>query len=165
MIVRIASSIPPSPWACHSTISPATILHRLSRLRSVARESCHLAQSIWLTKSGAQSAPDLIRPSQSHEDQNSIDVPARHRPDKARGVEAEVLSVRMQGAHRARQSRNRQPIRPLLQVQPLYPNSHDPVKAKQVSTAAAAAKINAELQARKGIQHVDVPPIRSVGQA
>lgn len=28
-------------------------------------------------------------------------------------------------------------------------------------TAAAAAKINAQLQARKGIQHVDVPPIRS----
>jgi hypothetical protein len=27
--------------------------------------------------------------------------------------------------------------------------------------AAAAAKINASLQARKGIQHVDVPPIRS----
>lgn len=30
------------------------------------------------------------------------------------------------------------------------------------STAAAAAKINAQLQAKKGIQHVDVPPIRSV---
>ena len=30
------------------------------------------------------------------------------------------------------------------------------------STAAAAAKINAELQSRRGIQHVDVPPIRSV---
>jgi hypothetical protein len=29
-------------------------------------------------------------------------------------------------------------------------------------TAAAAAKINAQLQAKKGIQHVDVPPIRSV---
>ena len=28
--------------------------------------------------------------------------------------------------------------------------------------AAAAAKINADLQARKGIQHVDVPSIRSV---
>ncbi|OAQ98276.1 hypothetical protein LLEC1_03920 [Akanthomyces lecanii] len=28
------------------------------------------------------------------------------------------------------------------------------------STAAAAAKINAQLQARKGIQHVDVPPIQ-----
>lgn len=28
-------------------------------------------------------------------------------------------------------------------------------------TAAAAAKINAQLQAKKGIQHVDVPPIRS----
>jgi hypothetical protein len=31
-----------------------------------------------------------------------------------------------------------------------------------VSVAAAAAKINAQLQAKKGIQHVDVPPIRSV---
>jgi len=30
-----------------------------------------------------------------------------------------------------------------------------------IAEAAAAAKINAELQARK-IQHVDVPPIRSV---
>lgn len=29
------------------------------------------------------------------------------------------------------------------------------------TVAAAAAKINAQLQARKGIQHVDVPPIRS----
>lgn len=31
--------------------------------------------------------------------------------------------------------------------------------------AAAAAKINAQLQARKGIQHVDVPPIRSESNA
>lgn len=30
--------------------------------------------------------------------------------------------------------------------------------------AAAAAKINAQLQAKKGIQHVDVPPIRSVNR-
>jgi hypothetical protein len=29
------------------------------------------------------------------------------------------------------------------------------------ATAAAAARINAQLQARKGIQHVDVPPVRS----
>lgn len=28
-------------------------------------------------------------------------------------------------------------------------------------SAAAAARINASLQARKGIQHVDVPPIKS----
>src|ERR1700689_1605737 len=28
-------------------------------------------------------------------------------------------------------------------------------------TVAAAARINAQLQAKKGIQHVDVPPIRS----
>lgn len=31
--------------------------------------------------------------------------------------------------------------------------------------AAAAARINAQLQARKGIQHVDVPPIQSRGSA
>jgi hypothetical protein len=30
-------------------------------------------------------------------------------------------------------------------------------------TAAAAAKINAQIQAKKGIQHADVPPIRSSG--
>ena len=29
------------------------------------------------------------------------------------------------------------------------------------TSAAAAAKINAQLQARKGVQHVDVPPVRS----
>ncbi|CAD0023612.1 unnamed protein product [Aureobasidium pullulans] len=37
------------------------------------------------------------------------------------------------------------------------PASRDPAAA----AAAAAAKINAQIQARKGIQHVDVPPIRS----
>jgi hypothetical protein len=30
-----------------------------------------------------------------------------------------------------------------------------------VGIAAAAARINAQLQARKGIQHVDVPPVRA----
>ncbi|OXV11992.1 hypothetical protein Egran_00245 [Elaphomyces granulatus] len=36
-------------------------------------------------------------------------------------------------------------------------STHDPT----VAAAAAAAKINAQLQAKKGIQQVDVPPIRS----
>lgn len=40
------------------------------------------------------------------------------------------------------------------------PHSHS--SPLTFSKAAAAAKINAELQARKGIQHADVPPIRSV---
>jgi len=30
-----------------------------------------------------------------------------------------------------------------------------------IPLAAAAARINAQLQARKGIQHVDVPPVKS----
>lgn len=41
-----------------------------------------------------------------------------------------------------------------------------PIANRVVSfTAAAAAKINAQLQAKKGIQHVDVPPIRAVNMA
>ena len=35
-------------------------------------------------------------------------------------------------------------------------------KSLTYSAAAAAARINAQIQAKKGIQHVDVPPIRSV---
>jgi hypothetical protein len=38
------------------------------------------------------------------------------------------------------------------------PAPRDPAAA----AAAAAAKINASIQARKGVQHIDVPPIRSV---
>jgi hypothetical protein len=52
---------------------------------------------------------------------------------------------------------------------PLGKDSQSPASGGNRSTsldpaaaaAAAAAKINAELHARKGIQHVDVPPIRS----
>ncbi|KAJ4523963.1 hypothetical protein HRR83_002081 [Exophiala dermatitidis] len=52
---------------------------------------------------------------------------------------------------------------------PLAKRSQSPAPGEKRSTsvdpaaaaAAAAAKINAELQARRGIQHVDVPPIRS----
>jgi len=41
-------------------------------------------------------------------------------------------------------------------------SSHSFVFAKLTSLpAAAAAKINAQIQAKKGIQHVDVPPIQS----
>lgn len=36
------------------------------------------------------------------------------------------------------------------------------VLVSDLGVAAAAAKINAQIQAKKGIQHVDVPPIRSV---
>lgn len=40
------------------------------------------------------------------------------------------------------------------------PDAKSPVDPA-AAAAAAAAKINAQLQARKGIQHVDVPPIKS----
>ncbi len=41
------------------------------------------------------------------------------------------------------------------------PKSSSETSVTNTSVAAAAAKINAQLQARKGIQHVDVPPVRS----
>ncbi len=46
---------------------------------------------------------------------------------------------------------------------PLGRESSNPaVKDPAAAAAAAAARINADLQKKKGIQHVDVPPIRSV---
>ncbi|KAI7517256.1 hypothetical protein KC316_g20805, partial [Hortaea werneckii] len=41
------------------------------------------------------------------------------------------------------------------------PASGDSKKDAAASAAAAAAKINASISAKKGIQHVDVPPIRT----
>ena len=43
------------------------------------------------------------------------------------------------------------------------PTSAEQKKDAASAAAAAAAKINAQIHAKKGIQHVDVPPIRSVG--
>lgn len=49
---------------------------------------------------------------------------------------------------------------------PIARNSGSPAvgehKDPAAAAAAAAAKINAQIQARKGVQHVEVPPIRSV---
>ncbi|KAL2809959.1 hypothetical protein BJX63DRAFT_423436 [Aspergillus granulosus] len=60
-------------------------------------------------------------------------------------------SLRQSEATRTRSPLSREPRSPDAS------NKVDPVAA----AAAAAAKINAQLQAKKGIQHVDVPPIRS----
>ncbi|KAL1881106.1 hypothetical protein VTK73DRAFT_4783 [Phialemonium thermophilum] len=44
------------------------------------------------------------------------------------------------------------------------PDAKSPIDPA-AAAAAAAAKINASIQARKGVQHVDVPPVRSSGTA
>ncbi|KAI8963385.1 hypothetical protein F5Y11DRAFT_319650 [Daldinia sp. FL1419] len=47
-------------------------------------------------------------------------------------------------------------------------HTHEPKKSPvdpATAAAAAAAKINAQIQAKKGIQHVDVPPIKSASSA
>ncbi|KAJ9197005.1 hypothetical protein DTO166G4_2602 [Paecilomyces variotii] len=67
----------------------------------------------------------------------------------------------------ARQSESTRTRSPLSR-EPRSPAAEDK-KDPAAAAAAAAAKINAQLQAKKGIQHVDVPPIRStaspVGQS
>ncbi|KAK3315261.1 hypothetical protein B0H66DRAFT_606153 [Apodospora peruviana] len=61
-------------------------------------------------------------------------------------------------ARRSEPGRDRSPLsRPRDST---TPDVKSPVDPKAVA-AAAAAKITAQLQARKGIQHVDVPPVRS----
>jgi hypothetical protein len=65
---------------------------------------------------------------------------------------------------RSRSPPARKPDRPRSRS-PVPRDSNTPVEKKKDPAAAAAeaaARINAQLQARKGIQHVDVPPIRSV---
>lgn len=62
----------------------------------------------------------------------------------------------------ARDSESRRSRSPLTQRSPSAEDSKpktpvDPAAA----AAAAAARINAQIEARKGIQHVDVPPIKS----
>jgi hypothetical protein len=52
-------------------------------------------------------------------------------------------------------------IRRLLQVRSAISSHLDATLADISILAAAAAKINAQIQAKKGIQHVDVPPIQS----
>jgi hypothetical protein len=61
----------------------------------------------------------------------------------------------------SRQSEPRRSRSPVASRSPSAQDSKDAPLDAAARAAAAAAKINADLQARKGIQHVDVPPIRS----
>ncbi|KAI4129188.1 MAG: hypothetical protein LQ338_002347 [Usnochroma carphineum] len=69
-----------------------------------------------------------------------------------------------------RQSETRRSRSPLAPSNPLSPRATESKGPKAfaadpaTAAAAAAARINAQIQAKKGIQHVDVPPIRSVGK-
>lgn len=60
-----------------------------------------------------------------------------------------------------RQSETRRSRSPVASRSPSTSENKNGASDAAARAAAAAAKINADLQARKGIQHVDVPPIRS----
>jgi len=119
--------------------------------------------STWTTpREEQQSAPASIRKNQSQNvPQDSTDAqdprPQQDRP--SRDV-AEVLWTDIPIVQRPTQAGSPLLIRQLQQVG-CVPIS-EIVDFTKGFTAAAAAKINAQIQAKKGIQHVDVPPIRSV---
>lgn len=60
-----------------------------------------------------------------------------------------------------RHSESRRSRSPVASRSPSVADNKSGPSDAAARAAAAAAKINADLQARKGIQHVDVPPIRS----
>jgi hypothetical protein len=62
---------------------------------------------------------------------------------------------------RSPSARQSEPRRSRSPVASRSPSSQGAPQDATARAAAAAAKINADLQARKGVQHVDVPPIRS----
>ncbi|KAL4888999.1 hypothetical protein BDV59DRAFT_210556 [Aspergillus ambiguus] len=97
-------------------------------------------------------ADDDRRPKRSRFDQTE---PEPRRPSRF-DRRSRSPSSRHSEATRTRSPLSREPRSPSADT-PKKPAVSDPAAA----AAAAAAKINAQLQAKKGIQHVDVPPIRS----
>jgi hypothetical protein len=92
-------------------------------------------------------------PRRSRFDRDDSDRP-RSRFDKGRRSRSPIS--------KEPESRTRSPVGRSTSDSPA--NAEKPaakVNAAQLA-AAAAARINAQIQAKKGIQHVDVPPIRSV---
>jgi homoaconitase len=93
------------------------------------------------------------RPRSRFDSDDAAERPTRSRFDSDR--RSRSPSRRESESHRARS-----PIAREGTDSPASSNFKNEAAAK---AAAAAARINAQIQAKKGIQHVDVPPIRSVG--
>jgi homoaconitase len=84
-------------------------------------------------------------------DSDDTERPARSRFDSDR--RSRSPSRRESESHRARS--------PIAREGTDSPASSKFKNEAAAKAAAAAARINAQIQAKKGIQHVDVPPIRS----
>lgn len=128
----------------------------------------HCAEKLHLWKTpndAARSARDLTRPNPNLDDPGSTDAPVlprRESPTPA--VIANAARSQNLAMHPLMPSHL--PSTPLLLlVNSLSDSSFmsPPTDCSLLTyvIAAAAARINAQLQARKGIQHVDVPPVRS----
>jgi hypothetical protein len=120
----------------------------------------------WMTRSDApRSARALIRPSPSQRGRQDSTGARGHPQRGSRSQdEAGVLVEELQVVLARRLRRLAVLILRLQQVriEPPSPCAHNNCRdGANTLAAAAAAKINAQIQAKKGIQHVDVPPIMS----
>ncbi|KAI7566111.1 hypothetical protein KC346_g21094 [Hortaea werneckii] len=88
------------------------------------------------------------------------DRPRRSRFDQAEPARKSRFDRRSASPSRksSEPGRERSPVAKSVES----PASGDSKKDAAAAAAAAAAKINASITAKKGIQHVDVPPIRTV---
>ena len=117
--------------------------------------------SRWMTRRGAlRNDHASIRRNLSQRGHRAlIDGRALHLRGNLSPDAAEVPS---NASQRARQQTARRRVVSILQQLQVC-DQKTPIRESSANflKAAAAAKINAQIQARKGVQHVDVPPIQS----
>jgi len=133
-----------------------------TRPTALCHSSYRLRPKRWMILRGApRSVRASIRRNLSQRElRDLIDVHAHHQRRSKRGDAAEAPSHELRTALYQRVRREIQRMLPPLQVD-LRSKSYPARKYADSFLAAAAAKINASIQAKKGIQHVDVPPIQS----
>lgn len=93
--------------------------------------------------------------SRSRFDRDDSDRPPRSRFDRDRRSRSPLSS-------RASEHRARSPVAREATDSPVNAEKKAKVQGAAEIAKAAAARINAQIQAKQGIQHVEVPPIRAV---
>ena len=132
--------------------------HRLQELQDcIVLDVTRTPARKWKTPTDRRpSVRVLTKKTQSRGARRDSTADLDHRRRDAPREENGVLSVKM--GHRKLKSPR---MRLLLLVSTHAIDQLANAQPDPSNTAAAAARINAQLQARKGIQHVDVPPIKS----
>lgn len=125
--------------------------------KAVKRASARVLTTARLNSLKLRSTPVIITATMSEEGRKRSRFDQTEPEPKRRESRFDRRSRSPSGRNSERR-RSRSPINRQASDSPATAERKDP----QAAAAAAAARINAQIQAKKGIQHVDVPPIRSV---